>query len=321
MRSNQFIKDSDGHYVLNPKLEVIFHALAGASGMVFESCLNHPLDTLKTRYQLISTIETTKTPSVLKMTSTMIRNEGILSIYRGLPMVLLMQCPRGFLKFGTNYSIQHVIHENITFIQNINILNCVSGIGTGIIDGIIVSPFEFIKVRMQSYQYKHIYNNTFSALYHIIWKNPPFNSKLYGFMCLFRGMELTLWRNGLWHGVYFGSLGKQKKASDRFGKSKFHDFLFGCIGGGAGSIFSSPFDVAKSRLQNVSTSDMNYISKNPWALRAVYNVYKDEGFCALYRGFVPKLLRLGLGGGILMFSFEYTLMFIEMVHLFATRQV
>ncbi len=321
MASSQYIKDSDGHYVLNPRLEVIFHALAGASGMMFESSINHPLDTLKTRYQLISNINTAQTPSVLKMTATMVRNEGILSIYRGLPMVLLMQCPRGFLKFGTNYSIQHRVHQRVTVIENINILNFISGIGTGLLDGLIVSPFEFIKVRMQSYQYKSVYRNTFSALFHIIWRQPPFHSKVYGFLCLFRGLELTLWRNGLWHGIYFGSLGKQKQASNRFGKSKWNDFMFGCIGGGLGSVFSSPFDVCKSRLQNVATSDMSYIRKNPWALKAVYSVYKCEGFSALYRGFVPKLLRLGFGGGLLMFSFEYALVYIEMVHFFATRQV
>ena len=308
--------NSDGNYELDPRLEVIFHALAGAGGMILESCINHPLDTLKTRYQLISTIQTSQTPSILNMTSSIIRNEGILSIYRGLPMVLLMQAPRGFLKFGTNYSIQNMIHQNVNIIQNVHLLNCLSGIGTGIIDGIIVSPFEFIKVRMQSFLYKDAYKNTFTALHHVIWKHPPSNSKLYGLLSLFNGMELTVWRNALWHGVYFGSLGKQKEASDRFGKSMFHDFAFGCIGGAMGSVFSSPFDVAKSRLQNATS-----FTKNQWALQCVYNVYKEEGFLALYRGFVPKLLRLGLGGGILMFSFEYSLCFIEMVHLFATRQI
>ena len=319
MTSSQYELDKEtGHYVLNPRLEVIFHALAGASGQIFESCLNHPLDTLKTRYQLISNIKTHKTPSVLTMTSTMIRNEGILSIYRGLPMVLLMQAPRGFIKFATNYSIQHIVYkqnENKTLFKNV-----MAGIATGIIDGIIVSPFEFIKVRMQSIEYKHVYRNTFIAIYDIIWKHPPSNNKWYGILCLLNGMELTMWRNGAWHGVYFGLLGKQKEASDRFAKSKFNDFIIGCIGGGLGSIFSSPFDVAKSRMQNIENINRRN-NKIPWALKCVYNIYRDEGVLALYRGFVPKLLRLGLGGGILMFSFEYSLIMMEMVHLFATRQV
>lgn len=310
--SQHYVKDeTTGKYILNPKLQVIFHALAGTFGQIFESFINHPLDTLKTRYQLISNVSINKTPSMFKMTLNIIYNEGIISIYRGLPMVLLMQAPRGFIKFGTNYSIQNIVYNtNQTIITNINILNCISGIGTGIIDGIIVSPFEFIKVRMQSLQYKQIYKNTFIALYDIMLKQKkPF--------LLLNGMELTLWRNGLWHGVYFGFLGKQKNASDRFCDNKFNDFIIGCIGGSIGSIFSSPFDCAKSRLQ----CNINNNIYRPWAIKYIYNIYKNEGILSLYRGFLPKLIRLGLGGGILMFSFEYALTFIEMVHLFSTRQV
>ena len=166
------------------------------------------------------------------------------------------------------------------FIHNVNALNFISGVGTGIIDGIIVSPFEFIKVRMQSQQYTNRYRNTLGAMYHIIWKQRAF-------FCLFYGMELTLWRNGLWHGIYVGSLGKQKQATDRFGKSKYHDFMFGMIGGALGCIPATPFDVAKSRMQN---QELNHSKgTNPWALRAVYNVYRDDGWSGLYRGLAPRL--------------------------------
>jgi solute carrier family 25 2-oxodicarboxylate transporter 21 len=33
-------------------------------------------------------------------------------------------------------------------------------------------------------------------------------------------------------------------------------------------------------------------------------VAREEGFAALYKGFVPKVLRLGPGGGILLVVFE-----------------
>ena len=158
-----------------------------------------------------------------------------------------MQAPRGFVKFGTNYWIQHVVHEQVHFLQNVNALNLIAGLCTGIIDGFIVSPFEFIKVRMQSEQYRDRYRNTLSALYHIVWRQRAV-------LCLFYGMELTLWRNGLWHGVYFGSLGKQKQAADRFGDSKYRDFLIGCFGGAMGCIPATPFDVVKSRVQNEELS-------------------------------------------------------------------
>jgi hypothetical protein len=36
-------------------------------------------------------------------------------------------------------------------------------------------------------------------------------------------------------------------------------------------------------------------------------VWREEGFGALYKGFVPKVLRLGPGGGVLLLVVEATL--------------
>jgi solute carrier family 25 2-oxodicarboxylate transporter 21 len=35
------------------------------------------------------------------------------------------------------------------------------------------------------------------------------------------------------------------------------------------------------------------------------HIYRTEGLRALYRGLVPKLLRLGPGGGLLLVVYEY----------------
>jgi solute carrier family 25 2-oxodicarboxylate transporter 21 len=283
--------------------------------MVIESCVNHPLDTLKTRYQLISNIHTQQTQSLFEMSSHMLKSEGLSSFYRGLPMVIVMQAPRGFLKFGTNYSIQqwmysHFKSKSKCHNQNRVVLNLMSGLLTGMLDGLIVCPFELIKVRMQSADYRLLYKNTWQCLLDL--SSHRFALSL----SLFRGLELTLWRNASWHAIYFACLGQQKYATFRFCESKFNDFMFGCIGGAFGSLFSSPFDVAKSRIQNTSVQIQ---TTNTNAFSCVYRIYNQEGFVALYRGLLPKLIRLGFGGGILIFSFECSLAYIEMVHLFCTR--
>jgi len=58
-------------------------------------------------------------------------------------------------------------------------------------------------------------------------------------------------------------------------------------------------DVVKSRIQN-STKVAGIVPKYNWAWPAVGTVMKEEGFAALYKGFLPKVLRLGPGGGILL---------------------
>jgi len=59
-------------------------------------------------------------------------------------------------------------------------------------------------------------------------------------------------------------------------------------------------DVVKSRIQNAS----KVAGKGPsWAWPALLAQMRNEGFGSLYKGFIPKVLRLGPGGGILLVVF------------------
>jgi len=99
-----------------------------------------------------------------------------------------------------------------------------------------------------------------------------------------------------------------------------NDLIAGSIGGAVGTILNTPhvsrvlrsggivltiayrFDVVKSRIQN-TTRVPGVIPKYNWTLPSVALVAKEEGFSALYKGFIPKVLRLGPGGGILLVVF------------------
>jgi solute carrier family 25 2-oxodicarboxylate transporter 21 len=56
----------------------------------------------------------------------------------------------------------------------------------------------------------------------------------------------------------------------------------------------------KSRVQNQISAPFKY----GWTLPACATIVKEEGVRALYKGFLPKVLRLGPGGGILLVVFE-----------------
>lgn len=58
----------------------------------------------------------------------------------------------------------------------------------------------------------------------------------------------------------------------------------------------------KSRIQN-TTRQPGIIPKYNWTYPAVMTVFREEGFGALYKGFAPKVLRLGPGGGVLLVYF------------------
>lgn len=65
--------------------------------------------------------------------------------------------------------------------------------------------------------------------------------------------------------------------------------------------------MVKSRVQNQITAPFKY----GWTIPAIAKIAKEEGAGALYKGFLPKVLRLGPGGGILLVVFDQVSGFIR----------
>ena len=126
-----------------------------------------------------------------------------------------------------------------------------------------------------------------------------------GPLALYNGLESTLWRHILWNAGYFGCIFQVRalmpKAKDKTQQMR-NDLLAGATGGTVGTMLNTPMDVVKSRIQN-SPKIKGSIPKYNWAWPAVGTVMREEGFSALYKGFLPKVLRLGPGGGILLVVF------------------
>ena len=80
----------------------------------------------------------------------------------------------------------------------------------------------------------------------------------------------------------------------------------------ASQCFNAPFDVAKSRFQSQLPQRVSgQRPKYRFTLQTLWTVYREEGPLALYKGWAPKVLRMGLGGGVGIATFELV------VHLFA----
>jgi solute carrier family 25 2-oxodicarboxylate transporter 21 len=126
-----------------------------------------------------------------------------------------------------------------------------------------------------------------------------------GPLTLYQGLESTMWRHILWNAGYFGCIFQVREflppASNKKGQIT-NDLISGAVGGTVGTILNTPLDVVKSRIQN-SPKVAGSIPKYNWAFPAVATVAREEGFSALYKGFLPKVLRLGPGGGILLVVF------------------
>jgi len=66
------------------------------------------------------------------------------------------------------------------------------------------------------------------------------------------------------------------------------------------------FQVVKSRIQGAEKIPGVPLKYN-WSYPALVTIAREEGMTALYKGFVPKVLRLAPGGGVLLLVVEFTL--------------
>jgi solute carrier family 25 (mitochondrial 2-oxodicarboxylate transporter), member 21 len=166
----------------------------------------------------------------------------------------------------------------------------------GVTEAVIVSTPDLLKIRLQDKRNAGMFKSSRDVVNHILK-----NEGAYG---LGRGIEATVWRHGVWNAGYFGIIsfvrGALPKATTKEG-TLLNNFIAGAVGGTFGTILNTPFDVVKTRVQSQITGPFKY----NWTLPALGTIAREEGVKALYKGFVPKVLRLGPGGGILLVVFDF----------------
>ena len=176
-------------------------------------------------------------------------------------------------------------------------LSVLTGASAGATEAFVVVPFELVKIRLQDRASAGRYNGPVDAVLKIMKQEGP--------LALYNGLESTMWRHVLWNSGYFGVIFQIKallpKAEDKKSQIR-NDLVAGSLGGTFGTVLNTPMDVVKSRIQN-SPKVAGSVPKYNWAWPALGTVMKEEGFPALYKGFLPKVLRLGPGGGILLVVF------------------
>ena len=176
-------------------------------------------------------------------------------------------------------------------------LSILTGASAGATEAFVVVPFELIKIRLQDKAQAHKYTGMIDCFTKTVRQEGP--------LTLYQGLESTMWRHILWNAGYFGCIFQVRAlmpaAKDKKGQVT-NDLISGAVGGTVGTILNTPMDVVKSRIQNAQKIP-GQVPKYNWAWPALGTVMREEGFSALYKGFVPKVLRLGPGGGILLVVF------------------
>jgi solute carrier family 25 2-oxodicarboxylate transporter 21 len=258
----------------------------------------YPLDVVKTRMQLQvghGVAGEEAYANMLDCFRKIIAHEGFGRLYRGINAPILMEAPKRATKFAANDEWGKVYRKAFGMTAMNQPLSILTGATAGATESFVVVPFELVKIRLQDKSSK--YTGMVDVVKTIVRKEGP--------LAMYNGLEATMWRHVSWNAGYFGVIFKARallpKRETKAGQIG-NDLISGTIGGTFGTMINTPFDVVKSRIQN-TTRVPGVVPKYNWTIPSVLTVFREEGFGALYKGFLPKVLRLGPGGGILLVVF------------------
>ena len=225
-----------------------------------------------------------------------IKNEGPGRLYRGIGAPIMMEAPKRATKFAANDSWGIFYRRLFGVEKPTQPLAILTGATAGATESFVVVPFELVKIRLQDRASAGKYHGIADCVMKTVRNEGP--------LALYNGLESTLWRHILWNAGYFGCIFQVKNlmpkpALGNKTQAMTTDFISGSIGGTVGTILNTPMDVVKSRIQN-SPKVAGQPPKYNWAWPGLGTILREEGFASLYKGFLPKVLRLGPGGGVLL---------------------
>lgn len=273
---------------------------AGALSGIAEALSVQPFDMIKTRHQL----NTNSNPSILATLQELLKEGGIPRLYRGMLAELVGMVPKTSAMYSTYEISRRYLAEDLGYGET-TLVCTASGFIASFPEAIIVTPSQVVKVRLQAKEHLGRFRGPLHCLTETFLLEGP--------RALFTGLGPTLWRNCIWNSVYFGTMHIVKQnmkvlvGSDSSQIFQLRETLLtfgsGFCGATFATCFNAPFDVVKSRFQ----SQLHLPGVQPryrYTLQSLYLIYKEEGLASCYKGFQPKVIRMGLGGAVAMTTFE-----------------
>lgn len=194
-----------------------------------------------------------------------------------------MEAPKRATKFAANDEWGKIYRNLFGMEKMTQPLSVLTGASAGATESFVVVPFELVKIRLQDKASAGKYNGALDCVVKTV--------KSEGILSLYQGLESTMWRHILWNAGYFGCIFQVRQLlpkAENKRKQMTNDLISGSVGGTVGTLLNTPMDVVKSRIQNTPRIP-GQVPKYNWAWASILTVAREEGFSALYKGFLPKV--------------------------------
>jgi solute carrier family 25 carnitine/acylcarnitine transporter 20/29 len=240
-----------------------------------------PFDICKIRMQ------SQGTGSLVATFNSIVKNEGLLSLWKGslFPLVGFGLC--NSIAFSVNEKSKYFFKQ-MTGSNNLHLgFYMLSGSFAGVANSVISSPMEHIRIRMQiqTKEFK-LYNGSIDCFTKILAEH--------GLRGLYKGFALTVLREFCLYGCYFGAYEGLKQWGGR--ADSLWLMTIGGLAGMSGWMGGCLIDNLKSKVQTDSFENPKY--KNFQELRKVMT------FKEMSKGFSAGMIRAFPVNAITFFTFE-----------------
>uniref|UniRef100_A0A0A9Z660 Mitochondrial dicarboxylate carrier n=1 Tax=Lygus hesperus TaxID=30085 RepID=A0A0A9Z660_LYGHE len=250
-----------------------FGGLASAGA----ACFTHPLDLLKVQLQ---TQQEGKT-SVLKLTTNIIKNDGLFSLYNGISASLLRQLTYSTARFGIYEVVKGMdTNPNPPFWKAV-----VTAGAAGAAGGVVGTPADLVNVRMQNdmklpADKRRNYKNAIDGLLRVAREE--------GVTKIFSGLSMATSRAvfmTIGQLSFYDLFKKLLLESQYFTDNPSTHFLSSLMAGGVATTLTQPLDVMKTRAMNAKPGEFK-------GLMDIFLYTAKLGPLGFFKGYIPAFVRL-----------------------------
>ncbi|XP_078273111.1 mitochondrial glutathione transporter SLC25A40 isoform X2 [Rhinoraja longicauda] len=227
------------------------------------------------------------------------RNEGVRSLWSGLPPTLIMAVPATVIYFTCYDQLRNLMRSHLGY--DASFIPVIAGASARVVAVTVISPLELIRTKSQSRRltYGELRNVIRIAVAHGGW------------LSLWRGWGPSVFRDVPFSAIYWYNYELMKKRlCKKYNVSEptfLMSFFSGASSGTIAAVLTLPFDVVKTRRQ-IEIGELDAM-RSPKKLSSTWKIMKrivrQSGFRGLFVGLLPRLMKVAPACAIMISSYEY----------------
>ncbi|DAZ95710.1 TPA: hypothetical protein N0F65_007116 [Lagenidium giganteum] len=287
--------------------------VSGIVGGGCEAVVGYPLETVKARMQTQRSSSSAAFSGPIDCLQKSIKEGGVSSLYRGASPQIFRSAVGASVLFGLMGQYRYFFNKFV-FDDKPQAALVAAGMATGLTEAVLYTPFEIIKIRMQTQ-----YSQTRTRVSNWQCARDVFNQS--GLRGIYRGFVPMAKREMVGNTAYFMSY----ETSKHYLHQKFIDDVPGLSpeqkslrsyqaiavsGGYAGFMYwlaVFPIDTVKSVMQ----ADHLHNPRYSGVLDCCQKLFREDGIARFYRGISPTLVRAFPANAVTFVAFESCLKFLN----------